>query len=83
MTDLNPQVQQDTQAAIQEVVDRLAVTHRGAEPDDTRAALDQAFAAAGIPEQPEKWMRDTAAEIVAGRALIVDRARRDQDDPAR
>jgi hypothetical protein len=83
MTDLNPQVQHDTQAAIQEIVDRLSTTHRGADPEDTRATLVQAFDDAGIPQQPEKWMRDTADEITAGRTLVVDRTRRDEDDPAR
>jgi len=83
MTDLNPHVQQQAQATIQEIVDRLSQTHRGEDPDAIRAALTRAMADAGIPEQPEKWMKDTADEIPPGRTLVTARARRDEDDPAR
>ncbi len=83
MTDLNPLVQQQTQEAIQQIVERLSATHAGEDKQATRAALSQALADAGIGEQPEKWMQDTAGEIVAGRTVVVDRARRDADDPAR
>ena len=83
MTDLNPHVQQQAQAAIQEIVEGLSQTHRGEDPDAVHAALTRAMADAGIPEQPEKWMKDTADEIASGRTLVVDRARRDEDDPAR
>ncbi len=83
MTDLNPAVQQEAQLTIQDIVDRLATTHRGADKDDVRAALAQALTDAGIGEQPEKWVADTATEISAGRTIVVDRGRRDDDDPAR
>jgi predicted subunit of tRNA(5-methylaminomethyl-2-thiouridylate) methyltransferase len=81
--DPDPIMQHEAQVSIQEIVDRLAVTHRGEDPDVTRAALAQAIADAGLPEQPEKWVRDTATEVSAGRQIVVDRTRRDQDDPAR
>jgi hypothetical protein len=83
MTDLNPLVQQQVQETIQQIVDRLSTTHRGEDKQATRAALSQALADAGIGEQPEKWMQDTATEIVAGRTVVIDRARKDADDPAR
>ncbi|HYY09369.1 MAG TPA: hypothetical protein VE781_00445 [Kineosporiaceae bacterium] len=83
MTDLNPAVQQNAQLTIQEIVDRLATTHRGEDRDAVRAALAQGLADAGIPEQPEKWVTDTANEIAVGRTIVVDRGRRDEDDPAR
>lgn len=83
MTDLNPGVQQQAQVLIQQIVDRLSVTHRGEDKDVARAALAAAIADAGLPEQPQKWVADTATEIAAGRDVIVDRARRDQDDPRR
>ena len=81
--DPEPGVQHEAQVTIQEIVDRLAVTHRGEDPDVARAALEQAIADAGLPEQPEKFVRDTAAEVVAGRQLVIDRTRRDEDDPRR
>jgi hypothetical protein len=83
MTDLNPHVQQQAQVTIQEIVDRLSVSHRGEDPDATRAALTQALLDADLPEQPEKWVKDTADEISAGRTIVIDRSRRDEDDPAR
>ena len=81
--DPDPGVQHEAQVTIQEIVDRLAATHRGEDPDVIRGALAQAIADAGLPEQPEKFVRDTAAEISAGRQMVVDRSRRDEDDPAR
>ena len=81
--DLDPLVQHEAQVTIQDIVDRLAATHRGEDPDVLRAALAQAIADAGLPEQPEKWVRDTATEVAAGRKIVIDRTRRDQEDPAR
>ena len=81
--DPDPIVQHEAQVTIQEIVDRLAATDRGEDPDVIRAALAQAIADAGLPEQPEKWVRDTATEVVAGRQVVIDRTRRDQDDPGR
>jgi predicted subunit of tRNA(5-methylaminomethyl-2-thiouridylate) methyltransferase len=81
--DPEPGVQHEAQVTIQEIVDRLASTHRGEDPDVTRAALAQAIAEAGLPEQPEKWVRDTATEVSAGRQMVIDRTRRDEDDPRR
>ena len=83
MTDLNPKAQQQAQLTIQDIVDRLATTHAGQDKDDVRAALAQGLADAGIGEQPEKWVTDTANEIAVGRTIVVDRGRRDEDDPAR
>ena len=83
MTAPDPIVQHQAQGTIQEVVDRLASTHRGEDPQVTRAALEQALADAGLPEQPAKWVHDTATEIAAGRTVVIDRTRRDEDDPRR
>jgi predicted subunit of tRNA(5-methylaminomethyl-2-thiouridylate) methyltransferase len=81
--DPDPGVQHAAQVTIQEIVDRLATTHRGEDPEVTRAALAQAIADAGLPEQPEKWVSDTATEVAAGRQVVIDRTRRDEDDPRR
>lgn len=83
MTDLNPKVQQQAQGAIQGIVERLAAGHAGGDVDQVRAELARAIAEAGLPEQPEKWVADTAGEIVAGRTVVVDRAVRDEEDPRR
>ncbi len=83
MTDLNPGAQQQAQVTIQQIVDQLVTTHRGGDPDATRQALSQAIQDAGLPEQPEKWVKDTADEISAGRTIVIDRNRRDEDDPRR
>ncbi len=82
-TDPEPGVQHEAQVTIQEIVDRLASTHSGEDPDVVRSALAQAVADAGLPEQPEKWVRDTATEVAAGRQMVIDRTRRDEDDPRR
>jgi hypothetical protein len=83
VTDLNPRAQHEAQATIQQVVDELAAQHGGDGVELVRAALAERLAGAGLPEQPEKWMSDTAAESTAGRRLVVDRTRRDEDDPGR
>jgi hypothetical protein len=81
--DPEPGVQHEAQVTIQEIVDQLASTHAGEDPDVVRAALARSIADAGLPEQPEKWVRDTATEVSAGRQVVIDRTRRDEDDPRR
>jgi hypothetical protein len=83
VTDLNPRVQQQAQETIQQIADEVANEHSGQDPELVRAALAERLAAAGIPEQPEKWVADTADEIAGGRRVVVDRALRDDDDPER
>ena len=83
VTDLNPRVQQQAQETIQQIADEVANEHGGQDPELVRAALADRIAAAGLPEQPEKWVADTADEIAGGRRLVVDRALRDDDDPDR
>jgi hypothetical protein len=83
MTDLEPHVQDQAQQRIQQVIDQVAADHRGDDVEVVRAALARALEEAGLPEQPEKWVSDTGAEIASGRRLVVDRARRDEDDPHR
>jgi hypothetical protein len=83
MTDLEPEAQDEAQQRIQQVVDQVAAQHQGDDVEATRAALARALEEAGLPEQPEKWVSDTGAEIAAGRRVVVDRAIRDEDDPRR
>jgi hypothetical protein len=83
MTDLEPHVQDQAQQKIQQIVDSVAAEHRGDDVAVVRAALARALDEAGLPEQPEKWVSDTGAEIASGRRLVVDRALREEDDPHR
>jgi hypothetical protein len=83
MTDLEPSVQDQAQQKIQQIIDQVAGEHRGDDVDAVRAALARALDEAGLPEQPEKWVSDTGAEIASGRRLVVDRAIREEDDPHR
>jgi len=73
MTEQDPVGQQDVQARLQEAVDAVGRTHSGAGTQQTRDALSASIAAAGLPEQPEKWLGDTAGELAAGRQVVVDR----------
>jgi hypothetical protein len=83
MTDLHPREQHQAQRTIQQVVDEVAAEHAGDDVAVVRAALALALGRAGLPEQPEKWVSDAAAEISAERRLVVDRELRDEDDPHR
>jgi hypothetical protein len=83
MTDLEPGVQAEAQQRIQQVVDQVAAQYTGDDVEEARGVLARALEEAGLPEQPEKWVSDTAAEITAGRRLVVDRTIRDEDDPRR
>ena len=62
----------DRQAFIQELVTRVREDHYGEELPVVEEALSQAIAASGLPEQPHKWVGDTAAEIASGRHVVVD-----------
>jgi hypothetical protein len=83
MTDLEPGVQAEAQQRIQQVVDEVAAHNTGGDVEEVRLSLARALEEAGLPEQPEKWVSDTAGEIAAGRRLVVDRTIRDEDDPRR
>lgn len=83
MSDLEPGVQDQAQQRIQQIVDQLAPRVEGEDVESVRAALAGALDEAGLPEQPEKWVSDTAAELASGRRLVVDRAIRDEEDPQR
>jgi hypothetical protein len=73
-TEDQPLEQSGTQARLQQVVADV-VAAVGGERDArlARERLAAAIEAAGLPEQPHKWVADTAAEIAAGRSVVVDR----------
>lgn len=59
------------QHKLQQIVLSVARTHSGEPVEDVRDVLAMAIAAAGITEQPEKWVADTAAEIAGGRLVVL------------
>lgn len=63
----------DRQAFIQRLVTTVRAEHYGDELDVVEAALSRAIEDSGLPEQPHKWIGDTAAEIASGRHVVVDR----------
>lgn len=83
VTELNPRAQQHAQETVQQIADEVANEHGGQDPELIGAALAERLAAAGLPEQPETWVADTADEIAGGRRVVVDRTLRDDDDPDR
>ena len=60
------------QQKLQIVVDGLTATHTGAAPSDVRELLERELHAAGLDVGTEKWLGDTAAEIAAGREVVID-----------
>jgi hypothetical protein len=82
MTEQDPVGQRDAQAQLQQIADQVRARHGGAEVGIVRGELEQRIAAAGFPEQPEKWVHDLAAEISAQRDMVVDRrlAQREPSD---
>ena len=81
--DENPHANQDPKSVIQEIIWRLTkhFQGKGAHEDEVIAALNEAFAEAGIPEQPAPWVNATALEIAGSREVVMDV--QDQVEPAR
>ncbi len=63
----------ERQAFIQSMVAEVTERFSGEHLDVVIEALSQRIAASGLPEQPIKWVTDTAAEITEGRHVVVDR----------
>jgi len=73
-TEDHPREQQDAQVTIQHIVEGVVdEVGGGGDPEATRERLEAGIAAGGLPPQPESWLRNTAAEIAAGRVVVVDR----------
>ena len=71
--ELDPSVQRSRQELVQRVVAAVTEQHSGDDLDTVLGALARGLDEAGVPPQPEKWMSDTASEIVEGRHVVVDR----------
>jgi hypothetical protein len=73
-TENHPREQQDAQVTIQHIVDAVVdEVGGGRDAEAARERLEAGIAAGGLPPQPESWVRNTAAEIAAGRVVVVDR----------
>jgi hypothetical protein len=59
------------QHALQSVILAVGERYHGSDLGTVEAALLAAIADAGIPEQPHKWVHDTAAEIAGGRLVVM------------
>ena len=68
-----PSDPRERQAYIQSLVAQVVEEHSGDDLDTTFGALSGLLERSGLPPQPEKWVRDTAAEITEGRHVVVDR----------
>ncbi len=68
-----PQDQHERQQLLQRITAQVTADHSGADVDVVRDALSGAIAEHGFPEQPKKWVDDTASEISQGRHVVVDR----------
>lgn len=64
---------QERQEFIQSMVAEVTERFSGEPLEVVIEALSQRIAASGLPEQPIKWVTDTASEITEGRHVVVDR----------
>jgi hypothetical protein len=71
MAEEDPEQVAAVQHKLQQIVVSVARTHSRAPVDDVRHVLVTAIGAAGIPEQPHKWIDDTANEIAEGRLVVL------------
>jgi hypothetical protein len=59
----------------QDVVNLVLASFKGREdvhPSEVEQALREQIALAGLPAQPAAWIRNTAIELTAGRAVVID-----------
>lgn len=68
-----PEAQHDRQVLLQQIVSEVHAEHAGEDVDVVREALSGRIAERGFPEQPQKWVDDTAGEVSQGRHVVVDR----------
>ena len=71
MVEEHPEEVDAIQHKLQQIVLSVARTHGRAPVGEVRQVLSMAIEAAGIPEQPQKWVSDAAGDISAGRLLVL------------
>ncbi|HEX5534391.1 MAG TPA: hypothetical protein VFX33_11675 [Actinomycetales bacterium] len=59
------------QHALQTAILAVGERYSGSSVAEVEQALLTAIEEAGIPEQPHKWVHDTAAEIAGGRLVVM------------
>jgi hypothetical protein len=64
----------EVQAQIQDILDELHLQMAGDSVEDVTIAIDRRLAAAGIPEQPHRWVQVMAERISSGRPPVADTA---------
>lgn len=62
------------QAEIQDVLDELQREMAGDSVEDVTVAINRRLAAAGVPEQPARWVEGMAERISTGRVVVADSA---------
>ncbi|WP_299036697.1 hypothetical protein [uncultured Pseudokineococcus sp.] len=70
MTESDARALDEMQTRLQRVLSELRRL-QGRPPAEVRERLSQAIAAEGLPEQPPSWVRDSAAELSAGRLVVI------------
>jgi len=70
MTENDARALDDMQNRLQHVLGELRVL-QGRPPAEVRERLAAAIAAQGLPDQPFSWVRDSAAELSAGRLVVI------------
>jgi len=70
MTESDARTLDDMQTRLQHVLGEMR-RFQGTPPAEVRELLAQAIAAEGLPDQPYSWVRDSAAEISAGRLVVI------------
>ncbi|MEJ5944554.1 hypothetical protein WDZ17_04500 [Pseudokineococcus basanitobsidens] len=70
MTESDPEGLDQVQRRLQDVIGSLRHL-QGERPSTVREQLERGIAEAGLPEQPGSWLRDCAAEIAAGRVVVI------------
>ena len=71
MAEEHPESVASLQHKLQQIIVSVARTHSRAPVHDVEDVLTRAIHGAGIPEQPHKWVSDTAREIADGRLVVM------------
>lgn len=71
MSQTTPAALAGLQHRLQEVLAQMRATHAGAPYAGTYSALQEAIAAAHLPDQPAPWMRAAVSQVCAGQLVVL------------